>query len=58
MPHGGPELRDYVTFASWAQMLANQGYAVLQPNFRGSAGYGRAFAEAGYRQWAAACKTT
>lgn len=51
MPHGGPELRDYVTFEPWAQMLANQGYAVLQPNFRGSAGYGRAFAEAGYRQW-------
>jgi dipeptidyl aminopeptidase/acylaminoacyl peptidase len=51
MPHGGPELRDYVTYDEWAQMLANAGYAVLQPNFRGSGGYGRAFTAAGNRQW-------
>ncbi|MCE9523373.1 MAG: alpha/beta fold hydrolase [Alphaproteobacteria bacterium] len=51
MPHGGPEVRDYVTYDNWAQFLANRGYAVFQPNFRGSGGYGKAFAEAGHRQW-------
>ncbi len=51
MPHGGPELRDYVQYDEWAQMLANRGYVVFQPNFRGSGGYGKAFAEAGHRQW-------
>ncbi len=51
MPHGGPEVRDFVQYDHWAQMLANRGYAVLQPNFRGSGGYGKAFAEAGHRQW-------
>lgn len=51
MPHGGPEARDYVRYDPWAQTLANRGYAVFQPNFRGSGGYGKAFAEKGYRQW-------
>ncbi|HTO41813.1 MAG TPA: S9 family peptidase [Rhizomicrobium sp.] len=51
MPHGGPDERDVVGFDWWAQFLANRGYAVLQPNFRGSKGYGRAFTEAGLRQW-------
>jgi dipeptidyl aminopeptidase/acylaminoacyl peptidase len=51
MPHGGPEHRDYVQYDQWAQMLANRGYLVFQPNFRGSGGYGKTFAEAGYRQW-------
>lgn len=51
MPHGGPELRDYMTYDHLAQFLASRGYQVFQPNFRGSAGMGRAFAEAGYRQW-------
>jgi dipeptidyl aminopeptidase/acylaminoacyl peptidase len=51
MPHGGPESRDYVQYDHWAQMMANRGYVVLQPNFRGSGGFGRAFAEAGHRQW-------
>ena len=51
MPHGGPEVRDFVSYDAWAQVLANRGYAVFQPNFRGSGGYGRAFAEAGHRQW-------
>jgi dipeptidyl aminopeptidase/acylaminoacyl peptidase len=51
MPHGGPETRDFVQYDKWAQMLANRGYVVFQPNFRGSGGYGRAFAEAGHRQW-------
>jgi dipeptidyl aminopeptidase/acylaminoacyl peptidase len=36
LPHGGPESRDYDHFDWWAQALANRGYAVLQPNFRGS----------------------
>jgi dipeptidyl aminopeptidase/acylaminoacyl peptidase len=51
MPHGGPELRDSVQFDEMAQAIANQGYLVFQPNFRGSGGYGRGFAEAGHRQW-------
>lgn len=51
LPHGGPELRDAVEFDPLAQALANRGYLVFQPNFRGSGGYGRAFAEAGHRQW-------
>jgi dipeptidyl aminopeptidase/acylaminoacyl peptidase len=51
MPHGGPEARDYARYDHRAQMLANRGYMVFQPNFRGSAGYGRAFTQAGYRQW-------
>lgn len=51
MPHGGPEARDLVSYDSWAQVLANRGYAVFQPNFRGSAGYGKAYANAGYGQW-------
>jgi dipeptidyl aminopeptidase/acylaminoacyl peptidase len=50
-PHGGPELRDYLTFDPWVQYLAARGYAVFQPNFRGSEGFGRAFAESGYGEW-------
>lgn len=50
-PHGGPEVRDSIEFDPTSQALAAQGWLVLQPNFRGSDGYGRAFAEAGYRQW-------
>lgn len=51
MPHGGPEARDYAQFDPMVQMLANHGYAVLQMNFRGSAGYGSEFKEAGRREW-------
>jgi dipeptidyl aminopeptidase/acylaminoacyl peptidase len=51
MPHGGPDLRDEIAFDWWAQFLANRGYAVFQPNYRGSKGYGRAFTEAGLGQW-------
>jgi dipeptidyl aminopeptidase/acylaminoacyl peptidase len=54
MPHGGPEARDMITFDIWAQYIASRGYAVFQPNFRGSSGYGRSFADAGRRQWGAA----
>jgi dipeptidyl aminopeptidase/acylaminoacyl peptidase len=52
MPHGGPESRDSISLDLAAQSFAAQGWLVVQPNFRGSGGYGRAFAEAGYRQWA------
>lgn len=51
MPHGGPEARDTYGFDAWAQYLATRGYLVFQPNFRGSGGFGRSWAEAGYRQW-------
>lgn len=51
MPHGGPEARDSLTFDIWAEFFATRGYMVFQPNFRGSSGYGRKFAEAGYGQW-------
>ena len=51
MPHGGPDARDRLDFDWWAQFLANRGYAVLQPNYRGSAGYGAEFTHAGLRQW-------
>jgi dipeptidyl aminopeptidase/acylaminoacyl peptidase len=52
MPHGGPEIRDYLDYDVTVQALAARGWLVLQPNFRGSGGYGRAFAELGKRQWA------
>lgn len=51
MPHGGPELRDYLDWDVTAQALAARGWLVLQPNFRGSGGYGRAFADKGRGQW-------
>ncbi|MGA7675602.1 MAG: S9 family peptidase [Rhizomicrobium sp.] len=51
MPHGGPMERDQIAFDWMAQFLANRGYAVLQPNFRGSAGYGEKFMEAGFGEW-------
>ncbi len=50
-PHGGPVARDYLGFDYLAQFLASRGYGVLQPNFRGSSGYGLAFEHAGYREW-------
>jgi hypothetical protein len=55
-PHGGPEVRDVQSYDYWVQAMASRGYAVFQPNFRGSGGYGRAFAAAGHRQWANACR--
>ena len=51
MPHGGPETRDSISLDLAAQVFAAQGWLVVQPNFRGSGGYGKAFAEAGHRQW-------
>jgi dipeptidyl aminopeptidase/acylaminoacyl peptidase len=52
--HGGPWARDIWGYNPYAQWLANRGYAVLQPNFRGSTGYGKAHLNAGDRQWAGA----
>ncbi|MBA3487562.1 MAG: S9 family peptidase [Lysobacter sp.] len=52
LSHGGPYgIRDVWGFNTEAQLLAKAGYAVLQVNFRGSGGYGRAFMQAGARQW-------
>jgi dipeptidyl aminopeptidase/acylaminoacyl peptidase len=51
LPHGGPELRDSYAYDPFVQFLASRGYAVFQPNFRGSEGSGRTFVEAGHRQW-------
>lgn len=56
-PHGGPWARDNWGFNPEVQFLANRGYAVLQMNFRGSTGYGRAFLEAGFRQWGLSMQT-
>lgn len=51
-PHGGPiGPRDNWGFNGEAQLLASRGYVVLQVNFRGSGGYGKAFQDAGHRQW-------
>jgi acetyl esterase/lipase len=50
-PHGGPAARDHPGFDWWAQFMASRGYVVIQPQFRGSTGFGNAFAEAGKRQW-------
>jgi len=50
--HGGPWGRDAWGYSGMVQWLANRGYAVLQPNFRGSAGYGKKFINAGDREWA------
>lgn len=50
-PHGGPWGRDVWGFNNFAQFLANRGYAVLQPNFRASTGFGKQFLGKGDRQW-------
>lgn len=55
--HGGPWGRDVWGFDSYAQWLANRGYAALQINFRGSTGYGKQYVNAGDRQWAGAMHT-
>jgi dienelactone hydrolase len=52
LPHGGPiGVSDKIGFDWWAQAYASRGYAVLQPNYRGSSGYGRAFRQAAFGQW-------
>lgn len=50
-PHGGPFARNYWGFDNMSQFLASRGYAVLQPQFRGSRGFGVELEEAGYQQW-------
>jgi dienelactone hydrolase len=49
--HGGPNMRDYWGWNGEVQILAAHGYAVFQPQFRGSNGFGRRFEEAGFGQW-------
>jgi len=49
--HGGPQARDEPGFDWISQAFASRGYAVLQPEFRGSSGFGPEFTEAGYGQW-------
>lgn len=51
MPHGGPAARDDEEWDWWAQFLAENGYAVVQPNYRGSTGYGTEFLDAGHGEW-------
>jgi dipeptidyl aminopeptidase/acylaminoacyl peptidase len=51
LPHGGPWARDGWGYNPYAQFLANRGYAVLLPNFRGSTGYGKRFLDAGNKEW-------
>lgn len=51
LPHGGPSSHDQVEFNWWAQALAARGYAVVQPNFRGSTNRDGAFMRAGHGEW-------
>jgi dipeptidyl aminopeptidase/acylaminoacyl peptidase len=50
-PHGGPYSRDDSGFDWWTQFMATRGYAVLQPQFRGSTGFGTRLRKAGEREW-------
>lgn len=50
LPHGGPWGQDGLTYDYWAQFIASRGYAVMQPNFRGSTGYGTEFVRKGQGQ--------
>ncbi len=51
MPHGGPAARDHESWDWMAQFVADRGYAVIQPNYRGSTGYGTDFEEKGQGEW-------
>ncbi|MBO6609914.1 alpha/beta fold hydrolase [Altererythrobacter sp.] len=51
LPHGGPNAHDDLEFDWWAQAFASRGYAVFQPNFRGSTGRGEDFVNAGDGEW-------
>ena len=51
LPHGGPAGYDRFDFDWMAQFFANRGYLVIQPNFRGSTGFGEAFEDAGRGEW-------
>ena len=50
-PHGGPESHTEIRFDWWAQYFASRGYLILQPNFRGSTGFGVHFRKAGHGKW-------
>jgi dipeptidyl aminopeptidase/acylaminoacyl peptidase len=50
-PHGGPWARDYWGLNGYFQLMANRGFIVLAPNFRGSTGFGKNFLDAGNLQW-------
>ncbi|MEM7491808.1 MAG: prolyl oligopeptidase family serine peptidase [Pseudomonadota bacterium] len=51
LPHGGPEVPEHRTYDEWPQMLANNGYMVLQPGFRGTTRYGLEHAEGIFNDW-------
>ncbi|VAV98437.1 Prolyl oligopeptidase family protein, partial [hydrothermal vent metagenome] len=51
MPHGGPWAQDFPGYDEWAQLLAHHGYLVIQPQFRGSVGFGLAHWKAGDKKW-------
>ena len=50
MPHGGPFIHEIIVYDEWAQLLANNGYLVLQPQYRGSRGYGMKFYTAAFEE--------
>jgi dienelactone hydrolase len=51
MPHGGPWTRDVVIYDEWSQLLAHHGYLVIQPQYRGSKGFGLDHWQAGDQKW-------
>ncbi len=51
LPHGGPSARDSESWDWWTQFLADRGYAVIQPNYRGSTGFGNEFYDRGQGEW-------
>jgi dipeptidyl aminopeptidase/acylaminoacyl peptidase len=53
-PHGGPEWQEKNLFNKYFQILANRGYTVIVPNFRGSTGYGKSFQQMIYKDWGGA----
>lgn len=57
LPHGGPHTRSDIDYDNVAQFLASRGYAVIQPNFRGSTGYSYEFQSLGHGEWGAAMQT-
>lgn len=50
-PHGGPHVRDWLSYDVFAQYWATRGYAVFQPNYRGSIGRGRSFEDLGNKEY-------
>ena len=51
LPHGGPWVRDQIVYDEWAQLLAYNGYLVIQPQYRGSTGYGLNHWKVGDKKW-------